>query len=165
MIRLLDLPDFQRLNARMVQNRIVGVTEDHDLHAQIDTALQSVFGMEPWDYREDVEFIYLGEDGEWVFPLDDGSSTSADEMGELIQAWRRLGWDVTDADGKVAACLAAFRWAMLIASAGLKGKPMVEIEAEVWTRKRPAANSNATPKQKAMNNAFLSFGDQRRRGG
>lgn len=136
MIRLVDMPGVPEVETRLELNDLVGVkATDHELNAMISEVLRTGFGLagySEWDW-------------DWDFEIDDEDDVSF---------WKRAGWDVTDRNGLELRCTRVFDWAMALVASGEAGRPMLEIEADIWAKQQAAR----PPQKSPANDRYLQFG-------
>lgn len=156
MIRLLDLiPDIEN---RVSLNELTGERRtDHDLDRMVETFVRETLGVSGsrWAYHFDLDDEGLDFEDTITVRI----KHDPDDMG----SWRRLGWDVAGTDGQAMRALPLVAWAILVVVGGKADTTTMEIEAQVWAKSRPEANSNASPERKRQNAAFLNLGGARRR--
>ncbi len=164
MIRLLDIPGIREIENRVRLNaKTIGKATDWDLERMVDAVVYNTLKIESrpssliWDAIE-----RSGQDIEVVEP-EYGSMDEDDEIAaSRVQAWRKIGWDLTGDDGRELQCFSCFEDALVCIEARLSGLAKIEIEQIIWTTKK-AAEVRATPKERARNQSFLSLGQARRR--
>lgn len=155
MIRLLDL--LPEIENRIKLNDLTGVKLDHDLNRMVEAFIRDKLGVSgaSWSYGFDFD-----QEG-WEFEDCIVVSIKLDPTDPA--SWRRIGWDVTDADGKMLRSLPVVSWALAVVAGGKAERSQMELEAELWATQRSAANTNVSPERKRQNANFLSLGGPRRR--
>lgn len=173
MISLRRVPGVQGVEDTLRLNRAARVANDHELPSRVAEVSLNAFGLlsgdtdfqfpdwvfeRDWEDISDIEKQPVIEAYEhWFdqFQLDDDC--------DVITAWARVGWDITDEAGLPLMCLSYFERQMMCVAKGLRGRRIEEIGTEIWASglkasSRPVANSQ----EKARNQAFLSLGGRPR---
>lgn len=158
MIRLLDLPGAQQLEARLELCPGLSASScprTRDLLAHIVDALGFDLDFTGW--------IVIPDGPENEAPIDYDAYEEALWSDDLVDFWQRKGWDIAGAGGKPVRFFDVVSRALIIITEGSAGSSMMKLEASLWKRER---NDNAPvdPTTRHRDQAFLRLGGQRRRG-
>lgn len=158
MIRLLDLPGAQQLEARLELCPGLSASScprTRELLAGLVDALGFDLDFTGW--------IVIPDAAEDEAPIDYDAYEEAVWSGDLVDFWRHKGWDIAGATGKPVRFFDMVSRALIVIAEGSAGCSMMKLEASLWKRER---NDNAPidPRAKKRDEAFLNLGGRPRRG-
>ena len=158
MIRLLDLPGAQQLEARL--ELLPHLTASND--ARTRDLLNSV--LDPLGFKVDwTGWIEMPEMEPGEEPIDLDAHSPPYYAPDVVAFWRRRGWDIAGADGKPVQFFQLISRAMILIEEGRAGLSKMKVEASLWRRERND-NAPADPKAKKQDQSFLDLGRRGRRG-
>ncbi|MGH6977843.1 MAG: hypothetical protein ACRED4_00890, partial [Brevundimonas sp.] len=157
MIRLLDFPGAERLQARMELLPQASPTSD----ARTRELLEGIAGVLGFklDWGGWIDYPPLAP-GEELIDIDPYLDAELD--GEGIAFWRERGWDIAGPNGKRVSFFDMVRTPLIIVEEGRCGCSKMEVEAALWSQGRSSQPSR-DPVRKRQDAAFLNLGTPSRR--
>jgi hypothetical protein len=157
LIRLLDLPGAQQLQARLELCPDLSASSDERVRQLIAGILGVLgFGLDHWCQAELPE-LKPGEE-----PIDLEPYLDAELDGTLIAFWRAKGWDIAAPDGSIVRFFPAIGKAMIVVQEGRGSRSKMAVEAEMWRQDR-SRRGETDPRQRRQDQGFLALGQRRRR--
>ncbi len=154
MIKLLNIPGVAQIEPRLTLLPMQTAENDETVRRKVEAIAAFLgLGMGFWGGID----APISEEPHEVETVD-----YLDSDAEIVEFWRRRGWDVSNADGSLLRTYRVLRASMISIEIGLVPMSKVELEAAIWKVERER-NRQADPKQQKQNKSFLSLGEPRRR--